>query len=214
MTATVQMKVTDYDHAWQTDLGCWGKSAARPLGEQFLSQMWWETCEMKIMIKVRPKKWWENPEWREECQLWLGGSPSLSPLSCRPHKLWKNQRTLLLVHITWTFFFCSCYNTKCRRMFDRTLQQHNKPANGQGMKQDAEERLDLSDRAHTFFRVISQETRPGCQNQGGLEKLKGVSLQTLDENFFPPIFVYYIKTHTHPLTSHWCLWKIGHQSVW
>lgn len=65
------------------------------------------------------------------------------------------------------------------------------------MKQDAEERLHLSDRAHAFFRVISQETRPGCQNQWGLEKLKGVSLQTLDENIFPPQYLCIVAKHTH-----------------
>lgn len=50
-------------------------------------------------------------------------------------------------------------------MFDHTLQQYNKTADGQGMKKDAEERLHLSDNAHAFFCVISQETGPGCQNQ-------------------------------------------------
>lgn len=49
------------------------------------------------------------------------------------------------------------------------------------MKKDteAEERLHLSDSAHTFFCVISQETRLGCQNQARREKLKGVSFQKL-----------------------------------
>lgn len=31
-----QMKLTDYDRTWQTDLGYWGKSAVQPLGERFL----------------------------------------------------------------------------------------------------------------------------------------------------------------------------------
>lgn len=76
-------------------------------------------------------------------------------------------------------FFCFCNNTKCRHVFDHKLQQHKKPANGQAMKKDAEERLHLSDSAHTFFCVISQETRLGCQNQVRREKLKGVSFQKL-----------------------------------
>lgn len=76
-------------------------------------------------------------------------------------------------------FFCFRDNTKRRRVFDPKLQQHNKPTNGQGMKKDAEERLPLSDSAHKFFCVISQETRPGCQNQVRQKKLKGVSFQNL-----------------------------------
>lgn len=98
-------------------------------------------------------------------------------------------------------FFCFRGDTKCRCLFDPKLQQHNKPVNGQGMKKDTEERLPLSDSAHKYFCVISQETRPGCQNQVRQEKLKGVSFQNL---YTRPLLinsycyvVYFSKTHKH-----------------
>lgn len=99
-------------------------------------------------------------------------------------------------------FFCFCNNTKCWCVFDHKLQQHNKSAIGRGMKKDAEERLHLSDSAHTFFCVISQETRLGCQNQVRREKLKGVSFQKLQtRTFFINSYfcyvVYFSKAHTH-----------------
>lgn len=97
-------------------------------------------------------------------------------------------------------FFCFRDNTKRRRVFDPKLQQHNKPTNGQGMKKDAEERLPLSDNAHKCFCVISQETRPGCQNQVRQKKLKGVSFQNLQTrtlliNSCFRYVVYFSKTH-------------------
>lgn len=53
MALIFQMKLTDYDHTWQTGMGCRGKIAARPLGKRFLKQMWQETGKMKTVIALR-----------------------------------------------------------------------------------------------------------------------------------------------------------------
>lgn len=83
--------------------------------------MWRLTSKIKIMTalqytrgvcergyKNKKKEMVENLECKEKRQLWLGGSPSLSPLSCLPHlETRKTRETLLLLHRTWTFSFVS-----------------------------------------------------------------------------------------------------------